>query len=182
MKNSIISLNIFFIILLPLSQIYSQIDTVNIYALPELRIKQKENGKEITYLFENRLNKITLTPAKIYPDTNKYRYKVNLKDIRFMYIRNGSSFWDVAAITGTVGYVLGFLGWGFFTLDGPLKFHFDRAVYGGIFVGVPFALIGGLIGLFFNHYDEYDLNNMNEKQKYEELKRIFEINKVKPHK
>lgn len=182
MKNSQKSFIIIFIIMLFVSQVYSQIDTVNIYALPELRIKQKENVKEITYLFENKLNKFTLTPSVLYPDTNTYKYKVKLKDIKILYIHNGSAFWDVAAVTGAVGFVLGFLGWGFFTLDGPPKFHIDQAVYGGFFVGVPFALIGGLIGLTYNHYDDYELKNMPENRKYIELKRIFEKHSVKPYK
>ncbi len=75
--------------LLPFS-IYSQIDSIRTFGLPEMRILQKEKGKEVTYVFDNSLNKFTLTPTTLLPDTNMFKYKVNLSDIHKVSFHNGS--------------------------------------------------------------------------------------------
>ena len=152
---------------------YPQTDSSYTFALPKLRIKQKENGNLITYQFENSLNKITLTPGRIIPDTNKYKYKAELNDIKYVYIQNGSAFWDAAGVKEAVGFGLGFILWGFFDFTEHPKFHIDQAILGGLITALPFGLIGGVIGGLSEHYDEIDLENMNRQQKYEALKRIF---------
>lgn len=158
---------------------FAQTDTVNIFALPQLRIKQLEKGKLITYQFEKKLNKLTLTPNFLYPDTNTYKYIADINDIKIVYIRDGSAFWDVAGVTAAVGFALGFVGWGFFDLDNPSKFHLNQAILGGFITAIPFALIGGGIGAFTDHFEEYSLSKYNRQQKYEALKKILKKNSVK---
>lgn len=165
-----ITLLLGFLIVLPL---FSQTDSINVFGLPQMKIYQKEKGKEIAYYFDNSLNKFTLTPNSIFPDTNRYKYKVSIKDINKVSFRNGSHVWGAAGVTGAAGFVLGFLFWGYFNLDGPVKFTFSHAIVGGAIVSVPFAIIGGLIGLLLPKYDDYSLININNDQKHEALKKLF---------
>lgn len=153
--------------------LFSQNDSTRTFGLPEMRIKQKENGKVVTYLFDNTLNKFTLTPSQLLPDTNKYKYKVNLVDIKAVSLRNGTQLWKVAGIVGSVGFFLGFLAGGFFDLHGSPTFHVDQAFTLGALTAVPFALLGGIIGALSPSFDEYTLNGNTDKQKYDGLMKIF---------
>lgn len=165
-----ITLLLGFMIVLPL---FSQTDSSHVFGLPQMKINQKEKGKDITYYFDNSLNKFTLTPNSLFPDTNRYRYKVNITDVNKVSFRNGSHVWGAAGVTGAAGFVLGFLFWGYFRPDGPAKFTFSHAILGGAVISVPFALIGGLIGLLLPKYDDYNIINIKNSQKYETLKRLF---------
>jgi len=156
-----------------ITSLFSQTDSAVTFGLPEIRIKQKEKGKVVTYEFDNTLNKFTVTPAFLLPDTNIYTYKVKLTDINSIAFKNGTNVWSVAGVTGAVGFVLGFITGGFFTLDGPAKFKFNTALAGGLIFAVPFALVGGVVGLLIPRYEDYDIKKIPVKQKYEALKRIF---------
>ena len=168
MKN--ITLLIMLIFIHPL---FSQTDSVFTFGLPELRIKQSEKGKIVTYDFDNTLNKFTLTPTMLLPDTNKYNYKVKLSDIRQVQFRNGSNFWNVAGVTGAVGFVLGFVTWGFFDFSSKPQFHINQAVLGGLITAVPFALIGGIFGALSGNYEKYEFQGMDDRQKYNALLKVF---------
>lgn len=153
--------------------LFSQIDSSRTFGLPEMKIRQNENGKTVTYLFDNTLNKFTLTSSQLLPDTNKYKYKVNLVDIRTVSMRNGTQLWKVAGILGSVGFFLGFLAGGFFDLHGSPTFHVDQAFTLGALTAVPFALLGGIIGALSPSFEEYTLNGNTDKQKYDGLMKIF---------
>ena len=155
------------------SSIFSQNDSTRIFGLPEMKIKQQESGKVVTYMFDNSLNKFTLTPLHLLPDTNKYTYKVDLKDIESVSMRNGTQLWKIAGIVGSVGFVLGFLAGGFFDLHSSPTFHVDQAFGLGALTTVPFALIGGIIGALSPAFDEYSFTGNTDKQKYDALMRIF---------
>lgn len=159
-----------------ISQLFPQSDTSFSFGLPEMKIYQIEKGKLITYVFENSLNKFTVTPSFLLPDTNRYNYRVSLNDLRKVSIHNGSNFWNIAGITGTVGFCLGFLAGGFFDFDNKPNFHINQAVLGGLVTAIPFALVGGVFGALSHNYDEYDLSKLNDKQKYVALQRIFKNN------
>lgn len=161
------------------SSLFCQSDTAFTFGLPELKIYQKEKGKNVTYMFDNSLNKFTVTPTFLLPDTNRYNYRVSLNDLRKVTIHNGSNFWNVAGVTGAVGFGLGFLLWGFFDFSSKPTFHVDQGVLGGLVTAIPFALVGGVFGALSHNYDEYDLAKLNEKQKYEALKKIFKLNAQK---
>ena len=155
------------------SSIFFENDSIRIFGLSEMKIKQQESGKVVTYMFDNSLNKFTITPLHLLPDTNKYTYKVDLKDIESVSMRNGTQLWKVAGIVGSVGFVLGFLAGGFFDLHSSPTFHVDQAFGLGALTAVPFALIGGIIGALSPAYDEYTFTGMANKQKYDALMRIF---------
>jgi hypothetical protein len=165
-----------FLLVFPL---FSQTDSSHIFGLPQLRIYQKEKGNEVVYTFDNSLNKFTLTSNFLISDTNRYKYRANINDINKVSFRNGSHVWGAAGVTGAAGFVLGFLFWGFFQLDGPPKFTFSHAVLGGAVISVPFALVGGLIGLIIPKYDYYSIINTKNTQKYELLKRLFKKYQLK---
>ncbi|MEO8514107.1 MAG: hypothetical protein ABI543_11135 [Ignavibacteria bacterium] len=165
-------LTLLFLLVIPVS-VYSQKDSSLTFGLPEMRIKQKEKGKIITYLFENRLNKFTLTPTALLPDTNRYNYKVKLSDINLISFHDGALWWPVARTSGIVGFVLGFVAGGFFSWDAHPRFNLGRAFYGAVLFTVPFALLGGVIGLLLPNYEEYDINKLNVSQKYDILKKLF---------
>jgi hypothetical protein len=155
------------------ASLFSQIDSSRTFGLPEMKIRQKENGKVVTYMFDNTLNKFTLTSSQLLPDTNKYKYKVNLADIKSVSMRNGTQLWKVAGIVGSVGFFLGFLAGGFFDFHGSPTFHVDQAFALGALTAVPFALLGGIIGALSPAFDEYSLTQNTDKQKYDALMRIF---------
>ncbi|MBE2226404.1 MAG: hypothetical protein IAE93_03650 [Ignavibacteria bacterium] len=156
-----------------ITSLLSQTDSAVTFGLPEMRIKQTEKGKVVTYEFDNSLNKFTVTPGFLYPDTNKYRYKVKLNDINSVSFKNGTNVWSAAGVTGAVGFVLGFFAGGYFTLHGTPKFNFNNALAGGLFFAVPFAIVGGVVGLLIPRYEDYDVKKIPAKHKYEALKRIF---------
>ncbi len=155
------------------SSIYSQNDSTRIFGLPEMKIKQMESGKVVTYMFDNSLNKFTLTPLHLLPDTNKYTYKADLKDIRSVSLRNGTQLWKVAGIVGSVGFFLGFVAGGFLDIHKSPTFHVDQAFALGALTAVPFALIGGIVGALSPAFDDYSFSGKTDKQKYDELSRIF---------
>lgn len=168
MKTITLLLGIF--IALPL---FSQTDTNNFFDLPQMWLYQKEKRKVVSYYLDNSPNKITLTPNSLILDTNRYNFKANINDINKISFRNGSHVWGAAGVTGAVGFALGFLFWGYFQLDGPVKFTFSHAIVGGAVISVPFALVGGLIGLLIPKYDDYSMINISDNQKYDTFKRLF---------
>ncbi len=155
------------------ASIFAQSDSIRTFGLPEMRILQKEKGKEITYVFDNSLNKFTLTPTTLLPDTNMFKYKVKLNDIREVSFHNGSQVWPVARTVGIVGFVLGFFAGGFFSWDSHPKFDLGRALVGAFYLGLPFALVGAVVGLLIPDYEKYDIKKLNQKQKYDTLRKLF---------
>lgn len=164
--------------------LFSQNDTAEVYALPKMMIKQKEKGKEVFYNFERNLNKFTLTSDMLIIDTLRYNYSVELSGIKQVHFANGSAFWNVAGITGAVGFGLGFLVGGFFTLNesGSTVFRLDTGFLLGSVAAVPFALIGGLFGALSDNYDSYDLSKIQKEKRYEYLKKLFTKYRVRPYK
>lgn len=161
------------IMLLSIHPLFSQTDSSVTFGLPEMRIKQVEKGKIVTYDFDNSLNKFILTPSMLLPDTNKYKYKVKLADVKQVQFRTGSNFWNVAGIVGSVGFVLGFFAWGYFDFNDRPDFHINQAVMGGFVTAIPFALIGGIFGALSSNYEDYEFPGMNDKQKYSALLKVF---------
>jgi len=162
--------------------LFSQNDTSEVYALPKMMIKQKEKGNEVLYNFEKGLNKFTLTPTRLISDTLRYKYSVELSAVKRVYFAHGSAFWNVAGVTGAVGFGLGFLLFGFFDFNPHPKFHIDQALLGGAITAIPFALIGGLFGALSDNYDSYDLDGVQKDKRYEYFKKLLTKYRVKPYK
>jgi len=162
--------------------LFSQNDTTEVYALPKMMIKQKEKGNEVLYNFEKGLNKFTLTPTRLISDTLRYKYSVELSKIKQVHFAKGSAFWNVAGVTGAVGFGLGFLFFGLLDLNPHPKFHIDQALLGGVISAIPFALIGGLFGALSDNYDSYDLKAVDKDKRYEYFKKLFTKYRVRPFK
>jgi hypothetical protein len=169
------------LILLVSVSAFSQSDSTIIFALPKMFIKQKEKGSLVLYKFENNLNKFTLTPGFLTIDTLRYNYSVELSKIKQVHISNGSAFWDAAGVTGAVGYALGFIIFGFFDFNEHPKFHINQAILGGFITALPFALIGGVIGSFTDHYDTYELRGIPGEKRYEYFRKLFRKYSRKPY-
>ena len=163
---------------------FSQTDSSEVFALPKMLIKQKGKGDDVLYRFDNNINKFTLTPTQLTYDTLRYNYSVELAKIRQVHFANGSAFWNVASVTGAVGFGLGFLVGGFFTFreHGPVEFNVGTAFLGGVIIAVPFALFGGIIGAFFVNYDEYDPSGVQKNKRYEYFKKLFAKYRLNPSK
>jgi len=156
----------------------SKTDFIASFNMPEMKIYQKEKGKQVIYKFDDESNKLTVTSNQLIADTNTYKYSVSLSDISKIAIRNGTHFWGAAAGVGAFGFVLGFFAGAYFTLgDGTPKFNIGEALVGGALFAIPFGLIGGLFGLLFPNYDEYNIYNTKE-SKYQRLIKIFKRNKL----
>lgn len=155
--------------------IFSQADTSFTFGLPELRIYQKEKGKIVTYVFDNSLNKFTVTPAFLMPDTNKYIYRVQLNDIKKISFMNGSHALNAAGITGAVGFGLGFLIFGAIStiFSSEEVFNINFALLGGLVTAVPAAVIGLVFGALSPKYEEYNISGLSDQKKYETLKKLF---------
>ncbi len=175
------TLSVLLLALFP-GMLFSQNDTAEVYALPKMMIKQKEKGNEVLYNFEKGLNKFTLTPTMLISDTLRYKYSVDLSNVKQVYFARGSAFWNVAGVTGAVGFGLGFLLFGFFDFNPHPKFHVDQAFLGGAITAIPFALIGGLFGALSDNYDSYELKAVAKNKRYEYFKKLFTKYRVKPYK
>ncbi len=167
--------------LLLTSALFSQIDSNRTFGLPEMKIKQVEKGKIVDYIFDNTLNKFILTLTVLYPDTNKYNYRVKLADIKRVSFHNGSEFWNVVGVTGAVGFGIGFLVIG---AVGSIwqenhHFNFEAGFIGGVIFAVPIAVIGGVFGALSPKYDNYDIHKLTVAQKYDSLRKLFIKYKVK---
>ncbi len=161
---------------------FSQTDSTEVFALPKMLIKQKGKSDDVLYRFDNNINKFTLTPSRLTYDTLRYNYSVELTKIRQVHFANGSAFWNVASVTGAVGFGLGFLVFGFFDFNPNPKFHINQAILGGFLSAIPFALVGGVIGAFSDNYDDYDLTKVQKNKRYEYFKKLFAKYRLNPSK
>lgn len=157
------------------SVLFSQSDTSDTFGLPELRIFQKEKGKNVTYVFDNSLNKFTLTPTFLLPDTNRYIYKVRLADINQISFVNGTHALNAAGITGAVGFGMGFLLFGAIStlFSSEEVFSVSFAFLGGLVTAVPAAVIGLVFGALSPKYEEYSFPGFSDQKKYETLKKLL---------
>jgi hypothetical protein len=169
-----------FLIFTFFSTAYSQPDSV--FMLPQLKIYQRENGKNVIYSFEQyRFNKFSFNGNYLIADTHRYKYKINIDDIRQVSFRDGNNGWTMAGYGAALGFVLGFFAGGYFDLsENPHKeFHLNQAIPGGLIFALPFGLFGGLIGLLSPDYDDYDLSKINKDYKPSMLKNILKKNRIK---
>lgn len=153
--------------------VYSQNDSTSVFYMPQLKIYQKEKGKEVSYFFENDYTRFDVTPTRLIADTAKYIYSVELQNIRKMSFRYGSNFGKAAFVSGAVGFGMGFLLGGFFSLDPRPKFHLAPALLGGCIIALPFALIGGIVGALLPAYDDYEVNKVSSEQKRTYIMRLL---------
>jgi len=161
------------------SQLIAQTDSV--FILPELIIHQKKHGKMEMYNFnEYDKTKFLLNDSVLKADPRMYNYSVKIKDINKISFRNGNHFWTGAGIGGGIGVLLGVWFWGNFSVCGASShFSFNEKVLGAALVtSLPFALVGGLLGLIAPKYDIYKVQKVSGNNKTKYLKRIFNKHSV----
>ncbi len=159
------------------SILYTQNDSVYKYTLPELKITQTENGKDVTYGFSEDRNILLVRDNMLSADPDRYKYQVPIGSIRKLSILDGNYGWRGAKVMGLVGGGLGVLMGGIFV-----------AAYGGItdktgmIIAVPAfflagvltgGLIGGILGSAIPYFEEYSKFSDDTQAKKEILKRIF---------
>ncbi len=164
-------------LLLTSSILLAQNDSVYKYILPELKITQLENGKDVTYGFAEERNLLLVRDSILIGDPDRYKYQVPLGNIRKLSILDGNYGWRGAKVIGLAGGGLGVLLGGIFT-----------AAYGGfsdktgLIIAIPAfflagvltgGIVGGILGSAIPYYEDYSKFSYDSQVKKEMLKRIF---------
>jgi hypothetical protein len=160
--------------------IYSQNDTA--FILPKLKIY---SNKTEYYSFEKYdYTRFFISNNFLKADPKKYEYMIKIDEINMLAFRDGTAFWPFAAVGASLGFLGGFLLGGFIpgiidiSTQSNTKFHFDSALLTGLFIAVPFSLVGGLIGLLAPTYDYYDINKISVNYKASYLKEVLKKKKI----
>lgn len=149
-------------------------DSVHTFFLPELSITQMERGSEVIYGFEKKITKFRLRDSTLTADPDKYKYKVQLTDIRSITFHHGSNAGSFSLAAGVIGFLLGFAAGNL----GHGDFDFKDSLFGGFAGGAVFSIIGGAIGLLFTNDEYYNLNTLSVKDKHVSLLKILKKNKL----
>ena len=105
-------------------------------------------------------------------DTGAYKI-VDVRKIKTVRFNNGNYMWGGAGIGAAVGFVGGVVLYEIFKAKKKKFLTNDAALGIGVFITIPCAIIGGLIGMFFKNIDFYDVSQMNTYYKSKELKYII---------
>ena len=164
-------------LLLTSSILFAQSDSVYKYTLPELKITQSENGKDVTYGFAEDRNILLVRDSVLLGDPGRYKYQVPLGNIRKLSILDGNYGWRGAKVMGLVGGGLGVLMGGIFvaayggiTDKTGLIIAAPAFLLAGILTG---GLVGGILGSAIPYFEEYSKFSDDTRAKKEILKRIF---------
>ena len=170
-------------LLLTSSILLAQNDSVYKYILPELKVTQLENGKDVTYGFAEDRNILLVRDSMLIGDPDRYKYQVPLVNIRKLSILDGNHGWRGAKVMGLAGGGLGLLVGGIIT-----------AAYGGfsdktgMIIAIPAFLlagvltggiVGGIFGAAIPYYEEYTKFSDDSQVQKEILKRIFKKHNLK---
>ncbi len=172
---------ILIMLLLTSSILYSQNDSVYKFNIPEINIRQFENGKFVTYRFENDDNLFLLSDSLLSADPDKYKYSVKLCDVKSFSIRNGFSTFGGAKYGGFIGGGLGLI----FGIMNAVIYRPNFAEIALVIPGlaaigfVGGAFIGGLLGSTIPYFEEYSKFSDDTHAKKEILKRIFKKHNLK---
>jgi hypothetical protein len=168
----------FLFLLLASNFIYSQSDSSNTYILPELKIRQNENGSNVVYEFKNPRNKIILNKDFLTGDTNIYKYKASIQDVNKIVIIKNPNLIHVLAISFIGGAIIGAVLRGY-DFEGSNNATFTQRLAAGLIAGGIVSFIAGGIAFLITPDKEYSLSEMNLQKKRNKLKKIFEENKIK---
>lgn len=157
--------------------VYSQSDSVYEFTLPELKITQLEKGKDVIYGFTEDRNIFLVRDSMLIADPNRYKYQVQVSNIRKLLILNGNYGWRGAKVMGLVGGGLGvILGtifvaeYGGFTDKTGLIIAIPAFLLAGILTG---GILGGILGATIPYFEEYSKFSDDVQAKKEILKRLF---------
>jgi hypothetical protein len=109
-------------------------------------------------------------------ETEFYKYSFDISDLQKISVRNGTHFWRGAAIGAVPGFLMAFFLVGNFGDMGggrSKEFKYGWAMLGGLAMAVPTGLVGGLVGLFFPKYTDYDVSKIKQSQKNKYLRKLF---------
>ena len=164
-------------LLLTSSILFAQSDSVYKYTLPELKITQYENGKDVTYGFAEDRNILIVSDSMLLGDPGRYKYQVPIGNIRKLSILDGNYGWRGAKVMGLVGGGLGIVMGGVLgAIYGGVsdKSSFVIVIPGFILAGVlAGGLVGGILGAAIPYFEEYSKFSDDTRAKKEILKRIF---------
>jgi len=176
-------MKLIFALLLTSSILYSQNDSIYKFTLPELKITQLENGKDVTYGFSEERNLFLVSDTMLIADQQKYKYQVPISNIRKISILNGDNGWRGAKFMGLVGGGLGVVmggivaaAYGGFNDKAGLVIAIPALVLTGILTG---GIVGGILGATIPYFEEYSKFSNDKDAKKEILKRIFRKHNIK---
>jgi hypothetical protein len=163
--------------LLTSSILFAQSDSVYRYTLPELKITQSENGKDVTYGFAEDRNILLVRDSMLVADPDKYKYQAPIGNIRKLSILDGNYGWRGAKVMGLVGGGLGVImggilaaAYGGVTDKATLVIVIPGFILAGVLAG---GLVGGILGSTIPYFEEYSKFSNDTQAKKEILKRIF---------
>lgn len=109
------------------------------------------------------------TNIAIRKNSNTVKFKVNdIKSVKFYDGTKADKFMLLGAAVGFAGVL------GLYSLSGDSSFTgFLTAIGVGVVVAVPCALIGSIVGLFFEDSHAYDLSFLSADQKKAKLKKLL---------
>jgi len=145
--------------------------------MPEMSIYSNGKGFETVHNFNEDVNTFSVTDSLLILNQNKSNLRFPINDVSKISIRDGNKFWTGAGIGASIGFILGFIGGGFFHLGGQAVFNLQYGLLVGSIAAVPFGLVGGWIGAFFPNYENSSLFKSNE-SKYKAVIRIFRKNRI----
>lgn len=162
-------------LLLTSSILFAQSDSVYRFNIPEINIRQYEQGKLVTYGFDNDDNLFLLTDSLLKADSDKYKYTVRLNDINSFSIRNGFSDFGGAKYGGFIGAGIGFV----FGVMNAVVFRPKFAEIALVIPGLTAAgflggaIIGGFLGSFHPKYDGYGDFSKDIEVRKKQLRKIL---------
>ncbi len=173
-------MKLFLALLLTSSILYSQNDSMYNFTLPDLKITQIENGNKVMFDFDRECD-FTLQELSLIADTNIYKYRVPIADIKKITISDGNNGWRSAKVMGLVGGSIGLLTGILFSagfqIKEPALFYFlPLMTLSGMTIG---GLLGGLIGITAPYYENYDKFSNDPSIKLYQLKGIFAKQEIK---
>ena len=157
---------------------FAQIDSTENFVLPELKITQNVNGKNVTYEFSSERNLFSVSDSFLVANLIKYNYKVNIADFRKLTIIRSSGVAPTMVVTFGVGFLLGY-GLQGIDLGGGHSVSTGQRVLGGLIVGSCLSFVAGAIALLISHDKAYDLSKYNFTEKRNLLMKALKENKLK---
>jgi hypothetical protein len=154
--------------------LFAQSDS-SIFYLGELKISQKEKGKDVTYVFDNN-NFAFLRNDSVIVSPNKYKYSVFIGDINNVRFVKGGINAPTVVICFGLGFLLGFESEGA-SFGGERSVSSDQRFTGGLAGGIIFGLIGGIVSLIISHDSFCYLNEGSTLEKKIQLIKALKDNR-----
>lgn len=137
--------------------LFSQTESIHNFKLPELKIAQIENGKNVVYEFDNSPNRFSVRDSFLTANPQLYNYKVNIRDVNKITVVRSANLAPVMAFSFAIGCLIGSASKGI-GFGGSPSYNTRERIFNALGFGLAFSLIAGGITLLISHDKEYDLS------------------------